>query len=923
MLSIRNLTKLYYPKRGNAVTALNNINLDIADSGLVFLLGKSGSGKSSLLNIIGGLDTYTNGEIIIKNKSSSGFSKADFDSYRNTFLGFIFQEYYLLEDYTVGKNISLALELQRKKADKDAVVDMLARVDLSEDYYNRKINELSGGQKQRVSIARALVKNPDIILADEPTGALDTKTGLQVFDVLRNLAKQKLIIVVSHDRENAELYADRIIELADGNVISDRTRSTDNGQLQDTPPINWISDNLVQIQPGYQLQSQDVDRINSMLRNNNQVAYISQDAKSNLVFGEKASVHGLSGTFEGTNPSNLHIKQYNPSDFALVRSHLPFKDSFKIGASGLKTKPIRLTFLLILSLVAFTMFGMSFTGSFVNSVQMEVNYLRDRNRQSLVVSNQHGYRYIDDSISWSYSDQPIRSEHLQELTKITGKTPLKILSNYSVNIGDYSDRNLILESGERDNYFAPIQSISTLLELPQEGTPGFLRLVEGQQPQDYDEIAVSDWIADYFVGHNYIGQEQPKAINSYKDLVGLELRLDNTLLTISGVYATDTDLSKFGNVNAKDNDNFLNKIMFESLNGNTAGSMMYVKSGFGTQQQPSIVTIPRKANSYLNNSVSYGRYIYYLLANNASPVESREVYLKDGVDIDNLADNQILLGGRYFGIDYNTPSETAQSIFDSLVQPGGELDSPFEYTLVLYDEDGSYQPYSEIFEVVGLLCNIEADNYWENEALSEAMILNPNALAKLSDLIATISTNDSSVMLDVSNTSTMRAVYKYLANSVIEIGEDLFALTPNTEFGVIRMFAQLFEGAFTPVLLWIGIVLAIFSALLFMNFIGVSIYHKKKQIGILRAIGARGRDVFKIFFIEGLLISLGIFVLSSIATTLLCWLINISIGFAVLNVNVFVFAGLLGVAVLVALLATWLPVFKITIKKPIDAINNK
>ena len=223
MLQVRNLNKIYKPKKGASVTALRDINLDIADKGLVFLLGKSGSGKSTLLNILGGLDMYSSGEIIIKGRSSSSFSKSDFDSYRNTFLGFVFQEFNILDDYSVGKNIGLALELQKKKADKEAIENILKAVDL-EDFYMRRPNELSGGQLQRVSIARALVKNPDIILADEPTGSLDTNTGRQVFDVLQKLAQDKLIIVVSHDRENAEVYADRIIELKDGDIIHDRTR---------------------------------------------------------------------------------------------------------------------------------------------------------------------------------------------------------------------------------------------------------------------------------------------------------------------------------------------------------------------------------------------------------------------------------------------------------------------------------------------------------------------------------------------------------------------------------------------------------------------------------------------------------------------------------------------------------------------------
>ena len=184
MLEIRNLTKIYKSKGGVIVKALDGVSIKFPSKGLVFLLGKSGSGKSTLLNVTGGLDKPDDGEIIIKGRNSKSFSSSDFDSYRNTFIGFIFQEYNILNEFNVEQNISLALQLQGKKNDKQAVDKILEAVDLS-GYGKRKPNTLSGGQKQRIAIARALIKNPEIIMADEPTGALDSNTGKQVFDTLK------------------------------------------------------------------------------------------------------------------------------------------------------------------------------------------------------------------------------------------------------------------------------------------------------------------------------------------------------------------------------------------------------------------------------------------------------------------------------------------------------------------------------------------------------------------------------------------------------------------------------------------------------------------------------------------------------------------------------------------------------------------
>lgn len=262
MLEIKNLTKVYTPKKGVPVTALGGVDLKFADTGMVFLLGKSGSGKSTLLNLLGGLDRYTNGEIIINGVSSKDFKQNHFDSYRNTYVGFIFQEYNILDEFNVGENIAIALELQGKKATDEAINKILNQVDL-DGYGNRKPNELSGGEKQRVAIARALVKNPEIIMADEPTGALDSNTGKQVFDMLKKLSREKLVIVVSHDREFAENYADRIIELSDGKVIGDVTLDC---EFDGTKADNLtFEDNTVTVNEGYHLTEDDLKRINDYI----------------------------------------------------------------------------------------------------------------------------------------------------------------------------------------------------------------------------------------------------------------------------------------------------------------------------------------------------------------------------------------------------------------------------------------------------------------------------------------------------------------------------------------------------------------------------------------------------------------------------------------------------------------------------------
>lgn len=182
MLELKDLSKTYQSK-GSEVRALDHVSIEFERKGLVFLLGKSGSGKSTLLNILGGLDTPDEGELIIDGRSSKDFSPSDFDRYRNTFVGFIFQEYNVLDEFSVRENVALALELQGSSGD-DKIERILERVGL-QGMGERKPLTLSGGQKQRVAIARALVKDLEIIMADEPTGALDSETGKRYFACAR------------------------------------------------------------------------------------------------------------------------------------------------------------------------------------------------------------------------------------------------------------------------------------------------------------------------------------------------------------------------------------------------------------------------------------------------------------------------------------------------------------------------------------------------------------------------------------------------------------------------------------------------------------------------------------------------------------------------------------------------------------------
>jgi ABC-type lipoprotein export system ATPase subunit len=220
MIELLKVNKTYTSKSKIQVKALDNINLQFNSKGLVFILGKSGSGKTSLLNIIGGLDSANSSKILINGKELKRFDERTCAEYRNSYIGFVFQEYNLMNNLNVYDNIALSLRLQKKAVSDEMIVKVLEDVELV-GLENRQLDELSGGQKQRVAIARALIKDPVILLADEPTGNLDSETSIQIFELFKKLSKTKCVIVVSHDAEYAHQYADRIIELSDGHVVKD------------------------------------------------------------------------------------------------------------------------------------------------------------------------------------------------------------------------------------------------------------------------------------------------------------------------------------------------------------------------------------------------------------------------------------------------------------------------------------------------------------------------------------------------------------------------------------------------------------------------------------------------------------------------------------------------------------------------------
>ena len=226
MIQIKNLTKIYDSKKADKTVALSDLSFSLPSKGMVFIIGKSGSGKSTLLNILACLDAATKGSIKFNNLELTKLKGKKLNDFRAHEIGFIFQHYYLLNDLTVKENILLSNDITKTKQDID---DLIVDLELA-GLENKYPYELSGGQCQRVGIARALAKNPRFILGDEPTGNLDKLNSRNVMRVLKRISKDRLVVIVSHNLLEADEYADRIIELEDGKIISDRIKSKTNNK---------------------------------------------------------------------------------------------------------------------------------------------------------------------------------------------------------------------------------------------------------------------------------------------------------------------------------------------------------------------------------------------------------------------------------------------------------------------------------------------------------------------------------------------------------------------------------------------------------------------------------------------------------------------------------------------------------------------
>ena len=1001
MLSVKDLVKIYKTKGGVQVRALDGVSIDFPETGMIFLLGRSGSGKSTLLNVVGGLDTPTDGEITVKGKSSKEFSGSDFDSYRNTYVGFVFQEYNILEEFTVEQNIALALQLQNKPASREAVSNILKSVDL-EGVEKRKPKTLSGGQRQRIAIARALIKNPKIIMADEPTGALDSSTGAQIFETLKKLSKDRLVIVVSHDRNFAEQYGDRIIELADGKIINDVTQ-TKEIQKTDTN-VTIVNEQTITIKDWSKITDDELKMIFSTMKKSKCETVITSNP-NNI-----DEIKKLSGVEESNTKSSfkktgkIEKLDYKGEKVEFIKSRLPFKHALRLAFDGIKSKPIRLAFTIILAVIAFVFFGVSSSLMMYDPNYSVANALYGSNYDSIVINKMYGAYFEQTILNYENNDYE-KIETNVKLRSAFTKSELDGFNNNTQNLNfagvidlgayeteqgtvfDYrafrpAFNNIAINF--KSEYYYPSLSALGFSDCGEEYllNNGFT-CVAGAYPTKPNEIAIPMYVFNLYANahpDSLVGE--PFMYKQPNEIIGKTIKISNIDFVVTGVYNVGEIPNKYDELLNEDSqlDNYSKtqlSLELEDIVQNTVHTLLFVSNDFyptyrnisvkinavtskglffGFEPIDRVIT-DENAESAFYNQKSIWKYDYVLetFDLNGNPFKyvapsENEVYIPirrvlhwpttNGSDFyDTIKINEELYREKYprfielyelYSKHNNNLSKHDMMEFARLLLNvykdvmGEELDLP--KTVYAKNSKGNQVTLTvKGYYAFGTCFN---DNGYEN-IVSDAFCDKYATIDNEKDINNVKYTtnynhdpyNEKYGAIITPTQNTIEQTY-----FMLEFGNDVVSYDmTNLIYQTTSQMADLIFGL--KILFWLaGGLFGLFASLMLFNFITVSISSKNKEIGILRAVGARKNDVFKIFITEALIITLICFVISAVLSGFTCSFINTftlenALGIKLLDYTAINVLLLLGISFIISMLATFIPVTKIANKSPVDSIR--
>ena len=899
MIELKNVCKEYKTSNGVITKALNNVNLKLPSSGLIFILGKSGSGKSTLLNLIGCMDKVTSGNILINDKDISHLSESKLNNYRNSCFGFIFQEHNLIENFSVYDNLRLPCTLKKLKYKKEDFDKVLNSVSLN-DLGSRRVNELSGGQKTRVSIARALIKNPNIILADEPTGSLDSTNSIQVFDILKNISKDRLVIIVTHDTEYAYKYADRVIEIEDGNIIKDNI---------------------------------------------------------------------------------INVKEDFLKDFKITKSRLSFIDAIRFSSLNLRKKTIRLVVISIIVSITLTLFGYSYLMSDIDIIKTHSKTMIDTGETKMtLVKKIPGENLTEDHPALKISDEEIK--YIKEnITSNFDKTFKLVLNNEFLGIEknmDFDNPNIdVLQNA----YYSFSYNESVFIEMTQEKLNN-LKII-GKIPSNNSDVVIHKVLADFLIvngtsiveddskGNPVIKTWYPK---DYNDLVNS----NNKVLLGSGTYSNskkyyivitgvvDEDLNKFDILKKIDRTKaeHENKNLLDEFSSKYAPLLKEIIVSDKFYKETEI-----EENKVLDSSLYDITYTYqnnnYYSSYSTGLMDITDITVYDGKKIskiNSLAEDEIVLdigviskmngGDKFYSEQFKIYTDKLDKEYEEKVklrekEVESELKKLEENPEYIMKEipgivklsdteitDNFNKKFIEDFGISGKSIDITINKLYSDEKKTYTFKVIGYAY-KMKDVNSDKSFVNEKILDSYlrSNTETYSVIIDEKDQGKIE--QLLAKYSSDENYSISTLYSKTISSLKTSVsklsslFKKISYALIVFSIVLLTLYILMSINGSRKEIGILRSLGTKISGIYKIFYLEGLIVAVISIFLSSIMIYFGTGYINnyiskdlfYSVKPIVFNPLVILYISI--IVLIVVTISSIIPLIKISKNKVIDIIYSK
>ncbi|MDR0426460.1 MAG: ABC transporter ATP-binding protein/permease [Clostridiales bacterium] len=936
LIELKNINKTYMTKTGVTFRALSNVSTTFEDAGMVFILGKSGSGKSTLLNILGALDTYDSGEMWAGGHMTKRLSGKTLDYYRNTTVGFIFQEFNLIDSLTAAENVRLALDVKggaesKGQSGKRRVQDMLDRLGIG-DKAGTKARELSGGQRQRVSIARALIKDPQVILADEPTGSLDSVTGEEIFAILKEIAKTKLVIVVTHDTLTAAKHGDRIIEMKNGEIFRDVRRRKPGESLM-ASGIDVVGNALVRLNAGAEIDERFTREINGIIAASGRRAYVTVETEENKVkalFPNLRDAVNLSrqapsdGAKSAPRPEDAAAADYLKTDELLEsgayipysgtetpvrhiefqRSRTSFLGMLKMGVHNLRLKKFRLVMTLIVTILSFTLFGAAHTLSAVQAARSMAKSIRHDGVRAVSVSKNELYSADGSDTLSSAAVEALQAKHKNCRFYEQYFFKESLLAGYNVEQARLA--------GYYFNSFVGVTEIDDIAHL------GFTVQYGTGTPTGARSAVISRYAAEALVKGRAFGA----AGGSIENIVGEKFSINNFEVMIVGIYETSYEPYKLENRLLVDSFNHVFQLFVgKDSRFLAAYNRFEAESRYGIGGGDVVLDFAiggKAAGAYLTNGAAT------VFEDDPSlAFRLNATVVTEGVQPPPA-------GSEKEGILLVFPQSSAARA-DSLREINAFNRTDDAYLIIAKNTGSTGNPYPDNKYpqdqnvkqfAADIFLTLSASDYYirgyiETPRSHRGVALQRDSFERFLD--AQIPLKRLLIGTSQSEGDNYRLIRDLLAQDM-QINADFNA--------VFTVYLAIFKN-FESVVLGGAVLLSVLAALLMYNFISTSIRMTKRHIGLLRALGVKKFNSFLVYVLEGLVIALLTFLVAALILSVMIPAINASLSayigiyVAILVPTFRVFAFMAILSFFVAILAIFIPWFKFAKISPVDALSDR